>query len=37
MSLPSSELAALLAEPTLAAPAGVTPNFDNPREQPRLV
>ena len=30
MSLDSAQLAALLAQPALAAPAGVTADFDNP-------
>ena len=33
MSLSADELAALLALPALAAPAGTTANFDNPPNQ----
>lgn len=33
MSLSSSELEALLAAPAMQAPAGITPNFDNPPNQ----
>lgn len=36
MSLSSTELDALLGEPAMQAPAGVTPDYENPPNQNRL-